>query len=310
MPGRVVGLGAEHGTRLVHALEHADHRLLVELGALGQERGAPEVVELEHVRAALGRRCDDLGCLDLGEPELIQRGAKARDGRGRELEGGATARVSQRERGKVELRGQRGSQRRSPQLERRRLGRGGQHLDLRVVKLRSTRSLVARHNFPGHDDHALRGQVRLPVSGENDLTETAAVPHDQERDLAELPSAVKPAHDRDALADVFDELSDQYPPLHAGTSGAEPPSWCGREASPWCHRTSPEGLVSPVTWADGGAYWAERTVVPRGSGGSFTGTEGRLRSCRRLSWLRRSRYSSPSAPLGKTVAASGDLVEP
>ena len=57
----VVRLGAEHRADLVDALEHADHHLLVELRALREVRRAAEVVDREHVRAALGRGLDELG---------------------------------------------------------------------------------------------------------------------------------------------------------------------------------------------------------------------------------------------------------
>ena len=54
MPSGLVRLGPEDGSDLVHPLEHADHRLLVELRALREERVAPEVVDAKEVRAALG----------------------------------------------------------------------------------------------------------------------------------------------------------------------------------------------------------------------------------------------------------------
>ena len=81
VPRRVVRLGAEHGSDLVHALEHADHDLLVELRALGEVGGPPEVVEGEDVGAALGGRRDDLRGLDLGERERVEGRAEARRSR-------------------------------------------------------------------------------------------------------------------------------------------------------------------------------------------------------------------------------------
>jgi hypothetical protein len=63
----VVRLGAEDRADLVDAFKDADHDLLVELWALGQEGGAAEVVELEDVGPALRGRGDDLGRLHFGE---------------------------------------------------------------------------------------------------------------------------------------------------------------------------------------------------------------------------------------------------
>ncbi len=65
---RGVLLGAVHGRDLEHAFEHADHDLLVQLRALREVRGMPEVVDGEQVRAALRACRDDLGRADLGEP--------------------------------------------------------------------------------------------------------------------------------------------------------------------------------------------------------------------------------------------------
>ena len=79
MPSGLVRLGAEHGPDLVDPLEDADHRLLEELRALREERLAPEVVDGEHVRAALGRGGDDLRCLDLDEASLVECRAKRSD---------------------------------------------------------------------------------------------------------------------------------------------------------------------------------------------------------------------------------------
>ena len=72
MPRRVVRLGAEDRPDLVHALEDPDHDLLEELRALREVRGTTEVVELEHVRAALGRGRDDLWRLDLRETARVE----------------------------------------------------------------------------------------------------------------------------------------------------------------------------------------------------------------------------------------------
>lgn len=65
-----MGFGAKYRPNLEHALEYADHHLLVELRALGEVGRPAEVVEREHVRSALGCRGNDLGRLDLREAAL------------------------------------------------------------------------------------------------------------------------------------------------------------------------------------------------------------------------------------------------
>src|SRR4051812_8661409 len=80
MPAGLVRLRAPDLAGLVNALEHTDHRLLVELRALRQVRLPAEVVEPEDVRAALGRRADDLRSRDLGETEAVERPPEARYG--------------------------------------------------------------------------------------------------------------------------------------------------------------------------------------------------------------------------------------
>ena len=104
VPYRVVRLGPEHRPDLVHPLEDPDHHLLVELRALRQVRRAAEVVHREDVRTGLGRRAHDLRGVDLGEPEPVERPPEPGDGRGREPENLAAARMAQRERSMVELR--------------------------------------------------------------------------------------------------------------------------------------------------------------------------------------------------------------
>jgi hypothetical protein len=65
MPRRVVRLGAKDRCHLVHALEDADHDLLVELWALRQVGLLPQVVDAEDVGAPLRVSPDELRSLDL-----------------------------------------------------------------------------------------------------------------------------------------------------------------------------------------------------------------------------------------------------
>ena len=54
-------LGAEDRPDFKHALEHTDHDLLVELGALGQIGWCAKIVQFEDIGAALGGAGNDLG---------------------------------------------------------------------------------------------------------------------------------------------------------------------------------------------------------------------------------------------------------
>src|SRR5436309_3292417 len=97
MPWRVVRFCMEDRAHLVHALEDADHDLFEELRALREERGPTEVVELEHVRPALGRRGDGLRRLALRETSRVERGAGTGERRGRDLKRSPPARMSERD---------------------------------------------------------------------------------------------------------------------------------------------------------------------------------------------------------------------
>ena len=72
MAGGVVRFGPEHRTHLIDALMHSDHRLLVELRALGQVGVPAEVVDPKDVGASLGGGGHQLGGLDLHETQPVQ----------------------------------------------------------------------------------------------------------------------------------------------------------------------------------------------------------------------------------------------
>ena len=95
-------LGAEHRPDLVDPLEHADHHLLVELRALREVAGPAEVVDAEHVGAGLGRRRDDLRCLDLDEAGRVERARASRRATARRAGTPRAGGVAQRDRGVVE----------------------------------------------------------------------------------------------------------------------------------------------------------------------------------------------------------------
>ena len=67
MPLGGVLLRPKDGSHLKDPLEHPHHGLLVELGGLGQEGLAAEVVQAEDVAAALGPGVDNLGGVNFGE---------------------------------------------------------------------------------------------------------------------------------------------------------------------------------------------------------------------------------------------------
>src|SRR5688572_23962035 len=102
MARRVVRLGAEYRRDLKDTLEDAHHDLLVELRALREVAGLPEVVQAETVSAALGRCGDDLGREDLGEAFRAQGHPVRIDGGIHQPKRRTSAWVSQRDRGVIE----------------------------------------------------------------------------------------------------------------------------------------------------------------------------------------------------------------
>jgi hypothetical protein len=235
-----VRLGAEGRPDLVDPLEDADHRLLVELRALREVRRAPEVVQREDVRAALGRGGDDLGRLDLGEAEAVEGGAEAADRGGGDPEAVAHARVAERDGRLVEDRRQLLLQLGPAQLDRRRLRRLGEHAERRALDLDAAGRLRVRDGVALDLEHRLREELHRLV--EHDLRHAGAVAEDEERDAAELAPVVKPAGEPHAPADVRAELAREHP-LHVfGLLLPSHPvrlSGAGEEASPRCHRSSP-----------------------------------------------------------------------
>ena len=219
--------------------------------------------------------------------------------------------MSERDRCQVEQPREPDRQARAPELQRRSLSRRGENLDLRVVQFSPAWSLLARDDISRDRQDALGRQTRRLVGssrvGENYLAEAAAITHDQERHLAQAPLAMQPAHHRRPLACVSRQLLDQYA-LHCrnlpiitcrpvGADGRRP-----RGAT--ALRLDDRSLMEPGDEGRPAGLSGRAAVVPRSSGGSFTGPEDHLHSCRWLSRLRRPRYSSPSSLLCATVARS------
>ncbi len=211
----VVRLGTEHRSDLVHALEDANHDLLVELRALSEIRGAAEVVEAEDVRTALGRGLDDLGGLDLDELAGIEGGAEAGDCGGRDAEDALAPRVAQRDGRVIELGGQRGAELRAVEVERWRRDRRRQDRHLRVDDLCSSRRGRVRDHAAPDLQHALLDEAgelsRLRQVRDDDLRQAGRVAQDEERHGLELALAVQPAFEQHGLAGVLCQVHGQDP---------------------------------------------------------------------------------------------------
>jgi hypothetical protein len=149
----VMRLGAKNGAGLENALEHTNHRLLVELRALSEVGGLSEVVEREDVRAALSGGGDDLRRLDLCEAQGLERPAKAADRAGRQLERRPLARMPKGDRRVVEDRRQLLLQPGTTQLDRRSLSCRDKHADLGLVHLHAAGCLRRGYDRAHHLQH-------------------------------------------------------------------------------------------------------------------------------------------------------------
>ncbi len=90
--------GAENGGDFENTFKNANHHLLVELRALGEEGFAAEIVEPENVRAAFGTGGDDFRRADFGETLALEEIAEAAAEAFLEAEDGALALVAQGDR--------------------------------------------------------------------------------------------------------------------------------------------------------------------------------------------------------------------
>ena len=120
-----------------------------------------------------------------------------------------------RERSEVEPGRQLRRKRRTPELERRWVGRLPDDLDLRLVDLDAARRLLGRDSTSGHRHHHLGRQPRQPLrlraTPHDHLGMAAAIANDQERDAAELPLAMKPAGEPHRCARVLAQLASKDP---------------------------------------------------------------------------------------------------
>jgi hypothetical protein len=214
VPGGVVRFGPEHRTDLVHPLEHADHDLLVKLGALRQVRRAAEVVDREHVGAALGRGLDQLGRLDLDEALGVERGAKPAHRGGADPEDRAALREAVGHHGVVEQRRHRHVGQLLAELHGRGLRRLGDHVERDVAELDAVRRLRLRAHLAGHGDHRLglrRAERRQPPRVGDRLHDAASVADHEEADRAEPAHRLQPPDDAHALADARRDLTRSNP---------------------------------------------------------------------------------------------------
>src|SRR5688572_21296848 len=123
MAWRVMRLGAEYRRDLEDTLEDTNHDLLVELRALREVAGLPEVVQTETVGATLGGGGDDLGREDLRKAFRTQSRAVRSDRGIHQPEPGTSTWVSQCDRGVIEQHWKSSLELGTEQLERRRCGR-------------------------------------------------------------------------------------------------------------------------------------------------------------------------------------------
>ena len=257
-------LGPEHRADLVDPLEHADHRLLVELRRLGQVRRPAEVVEREHVRAALGRRRDDLRACGSrrSRPRPVWTGTRPP----RPRRAGTPAwprRVAQRDRRVVEQ-GRQGGRRAWAGTGRTAAARRGAEHVVPSASISSTPPGAVGWRRPCRSTSTTVSSASssswraAPASVTTTWASPARVPHDQERHRLEQPAAVDPAGDRDGLADWAGAarwtgcVALVVPPL---SSQRDPQGGVGER--------DPRGATTPSPPRDG-----RPLVAVRGSGGS------------------------------------------
>src|SRR5712692_7969556 len=130
----VVRLGAKDRADLEDALEDAHHDLLVELRALRQERGSPEVVHFEGTGSAFGSGNDDFGCLYLREIARRQRGAKTGHYARAEPQHSAPLWIAVGDNGVIEQRGEVGGDLALVQRYGQYLRHGCNHFDAQVMQ--------------------------------------------------------------------------------------------------------------------------------------------------------------------------------
>src|SRR4051812_27989448 len=133
MTWRIVWLGAKDRPDLEDTFEDADHDLFIELWALRQIRWSSEVIDAKDIRTALGRRRDNLGCLNLDKVQRTQRPAEPGYGRCAHPKQCAVARMPQRYGCMVEDRRQLRLQFWPEEVERRCFGRRSNHLKRRLM---------------------------------------------------------------------------------------------------------------------------------------------------------------------------------
>ena len=201
MSSGVVGLGPEHRTGLVHPLEDADQLLFEELWRLREIGRSAEPVDLEHVRAGLGCRADDLRRMDLGESTGIQGTAESTHRGRRDPMDSGQSRMAQRHLGMVEDGRQCRRHSRPIEIERRCFRRLPEHLVVGIDQLGTAGRLVVGDHGASDAQHCLDSQ---PGRGafDHDLSGPAAVADDHETDGFEFAQPVQPAGDGDGAADV------------------------------------------------------------------------------------------------------------
>jgi hypothetical protein len=197
----------------------------------------------------------------------VERRSEAGDRRGGELEARTLAGMAERDRRVVEQRRQLFFQLRPPELDRRRLCRRGEHVELRRVDLDAGRRLRRCDHVAVDLDDGLGEERGDRVVLDDDLRKPARVAEDGEGHAAELAPVLQPPGQPDAAAHVGGQLV-REDALHGGHLLRSIAWRCGREALPRCHRTSPPLTASlgPVTGAGRRVLLGLRGCSSRGSG--------------------------------------------
>jgi hypothetical protein len=192
----IVRFGPEHRTDFKDALEHADHDLFVELGALRQIGRAAEVVEREHVGAALGRCAHDLRGLNLDKVHRLEGSAKSGQRGRRHAKGRPRLRMAQCHRRVIEDGRLLGVEFRMVQIKGGRNPGGGEHRHRGPAHLHTARGLRVRHRRPvdGEDRFAGKFIQRGDERGilDHDLGGASTVSDDQKGETAEAAQLVQP----------------------------------------------------------------------------------------------------------------------
>ena len=216
MAGGAVFFSPEDRGDFENAFKNADHHLLVELGALSEERFAAEIVEAENVRAAFGAGRDDFRGADLGEALALEEIAKAAAESFLEAEDRALALVAQGDRTDRQVGFERHMGDFLAEVDRTRTMRFGQNFD----RLKAQFEAAGGTRFSTEQAFAADGVFVAQVFSTRQsgvlvldtLQEAIAQAEDDKGEIAHVAMDVDHAVDRDSLAgccSLFEVFQDQ-----------------------------------------------------------------------------------------------------